>query len=123
MNSTHLLIDTIVRAMQDKKATRIVGLDLSAVDGAICRCFVVCQAESTVQVGAIAAAVEEATTRELGEKPWRVQGLDNCLWVAVDYVDVMVHVFQTEMRDYYRLEQLWADAPTTEYKDEGEEGE
>ncbi len=118
MNQTHSLVQVIVRAMQDKKASRIISLDLSGIDGAICQRFVVCQAESTVQVGAIAAGVEELTIKELNEKPWRVQGTDNCLWVALDYVDVMVHVFQSQMRDYYRLEELWADAPATEYKEQ-----
>lgn len=116
MKETEKLIDTIVRAMQDKKAQQIVSLDLSHIDGAICQNFIICHAESTVQVGAIAAGVEEATAKELGEKPWRMQGMDNCLWVAIDYIDVMVHVFQTEMREFYRLEDLWADAPQTKYE-------
>lgn len=118
MNENQKLIDTIVRAMSDKKAENIVSLDLSAVEGAICQNFIICSAESTVQVGAIADGVEEATIKELSEKPWRMQGKDNCLWVAIDYIDVMVHIFQTEMRDFYRLEDLWADAPATRYDSE-----
>lgn len=116
--NTHKLIETIVLAMQDKKAAQIVSLDLSVLDGTICDAFVICQAESTTQVAAIAAGVEEQTLKQLGEKPWRVQGLDNALWVAMDYGDVMVHIFQSEMRDFYRLEELWADAPKTEYPSE-----
>lgn len=117
-DNTQKLTDVIVRAMQDKKAEGIVAMDLSGLDGTICDRFVICQAESTVQVGAIAAGVEEATTRELKDKPWRIQGMDNALWVAMDYGDVMVHVFQSEMRDFYRLEELWADAPSTKYNSE-----
>ena len=117
-DKTRTLTDAIVRAMQDKKAARIVSLDLGSLDGSICDTFVICKAASTTQVAAIAAGVEEGTVKELGEKPWRVQGLDNALWVAMDYGDVMVHVFQTEMRDFYRLEELWADAPATEYTSE-----
>lgn len=116
--NTGNLTDAIVRAMQDKKASRIVSLDLSALDGTVCDTFVICQAESTTQVAAIAAGVEEGTVRELGERPWRVQGLDNALWVAMDYGDVMVHIFQSEMRDFYRLEELWADAPAASYTSE-----
>lgn len=116
--NTHKLIETIVLAMQDKKAAQIVSLDLSVLEGTICDAFVICQAESTTQVAAIAAGVEEQTLKQLGEKPWRVQGLDNALWVAMDYGDVMVHIFQSEMRDFYRLEELWADAPKTEYPSE-----
>ena len=117
-DKTKKLVDTIVGAMQDKKAARIVALELGALDGAICDAFVIGSAEATTQVGAIAAGVEEATGRELGERPWRVQGTDNALWVAMDYGDVMVHVFQSEMRDFYRLEELWADAPKREYTSE-----
>ncbi len=112
------LNEIIVAAMQDKKAQHIVSLDLSRLDGSICDTFIICHADSTTQVGAIADGIEEATIRELGEKPRRIQGMENCLWVAVDYVDTMVHIFQTEMRDYYRLEELWGDAPRTEYDSE-----
>ncbi len=119
-DKTKQLVGTIVRAMEDKKAERIVSLDLSALEGggAVCDAFVICQAESTTQVGAIVDGVEEATLRESGERPWRGQGTDNALWVAMDYGDVMVHVFQAEMRDFYRLEELWGDAPATEYTGE-----
>lgn len=116
--NTIRLKDVIVSAMQDKKAQQIVGLDLSSLDGTICDTFVVCHAESTVQVAAIVAGVEEATTKELDEKPFRVQGLDNSLWVAMDYGDVMVHVFQTEMREFYGLEDLWSEADLTNYLSE-----
>ena len=92
------LIEAIVSAIQDKKGKRI--------------------ADSTTQVGAIAAGIEEKVLEKTGEKVRRVEGLNNSVWVAMDYVDVMVHIFQTEMRDFYRLDQLWADAPRTEYPDE-----
>lgn len=117
-DNTAQLTAAIVRAMQDKKAANIISLDLSSLDGSICDAFVICNAESTIQVGAIAGGVEEKTTTELHDKPWRVQGLDNSLWVAMDYGNVMVHIFQTEMRDFYRLEELWADAPATKYDSE-----
>lgn len=105
------LIDTIVSAIQDKKGKRILSLDLSGFDGAICSAFVVCSADSTTQVEAIAGGVEQKVLEKLGEKVWRVEGLGNSVWVVMDYGDVMVHVFQTETRDFYKLERLWADAP------------
>ena len=117
-DNTTQLTDAIVRAMQDKKAANIVSLDLSTLEGSICDAFVICNAESTTQVAAIAGGIEEATAKELQDKPWRVQGLDNALRVAMDYGNVMVHIFQTEMRDFYRLEELWADAPATKYDSE-----
>ena len=103
------LIDTIVGAIEDKKGKNIVSLDLSGFDGAICSAFVVCNADSTTQVAAIAAGIE-------GEKLWRIEGQQSALWIAMDYVDVVVHIFQTDLREFYRLEELWADAPLTRYE-------
>ena len=109
------LIETIVNAIQDKKGKDIVSLDLSGFDGAICSHFVVCNADSTAQVAAIADGIEQEVYEKLGQKLWRIEGQQNAFWIAMDYVDVVVHIFQTELRDFYRLEQLWADAPRTEY--------
>ena len=111
------LIDTIVGAIEDKKGKNIVSLDLSGFDGAICSAFVVCNADSTTQVAAIADGIEEKVQQVLGEKVWRVEGQQSALWIAMDYVDVVVHIFQTELREFYRLEELWADAPLTRYED------
>ena len=110
------LIDTIIRAIQDKKGKNIVSLDLSKTDGAICSCVIVCNADSTTQVAAIAAGIEEKVLETLGEKVWRVEGQQNALWIAMDYVDVVVHIFQTELREFYKLEELWADALATRYE-------
>ena len=105
MENLQKLIDTIVEAMDDKKAQGIVSLDLSGFDGAICSHFVVCNADSTTQVDAISQSIEEKV----------VEGRQNSFWVAMDYTDVIVHIFQSELRDFYRLEELWADAPMKRY--------
>lgn len=110
------LIETIVSAIEDKKGKNIVSLDLSGFDGAICSAFVVCNADSTTQVAAIAAGIEDKVLETLGQKVWRMDGQQNALWIAMDYTDVIVHIFQTEMRDFYKLEELWADAPATRYE-------
>ena len=110
------LIRTIVKAIEDKKGRDIVSLDLTGFDGAITSRFVVCNADSTTQVAAIADGIEEKVLEELGEKPWRVEGQQNAFWIAMDYVDVVVHIFQTELRGFYKLEELWADAPMTRYE-------
>lgn len=110
------LIGTIVSAIEDKKGKNIVSLDLSGFDGAICSAFVVCNADSTTQVAAIADGIEEKVQQELGEKVWRVEGQQTSVWIAMDYVDVVVHIFQTDLREFYRLEELWADAPLTRYE-------
>lgn len=110
------LVETIVEAIQDKKGKNIVSLDISKTDGAICSRFVICNADSTTQVAAIAAGIEEKVLETLGEKVWRVEGQQNALWIAMDYVDVVVHIFQTELRGFYKLEELWADAPSVRYE-------
>ena len=115
-NKIARLIETIVRAIEDKKGKDIVSLDLSGVDGAICSHFVVCNADSTTQVAAIADGIEEQVHEALGEWVWRVEGKQNALWVAMDYVDVVVHIFQTDLRSFYKLEELWSDAPMTRYE-------
>ena len=111
-----VLIETIVRAIEDKKGKDIVSLDLTGVDGAICSHFVVCNADSTTQVAAIADGIDERVFETLGEHVWRVEGQQNALWIAMDYVDVVVHIFQTELRGFYKLEELWSDAPMTRYE-------
>ena len=109
------LIETIVGAIQDKKGKDIVSLDLSGFDGAVCSHFVVCNADSTTQVAAIADGIEQEVLEQTGEKLWRIEGQQNAFWIAMDYVDVVVHIFQTELRQYYKLEELWADAPIKRY--------
>ena len=104
------LIETIVEAIQEKKGKNIVSLDLSGFDGAICSHFVVCNADSTTQVAGIAAGIEEKVEQVLGQKVWRIEGQQNAFWIAMDYL------FQTELRDYYKLEELWADAPIKKYE-------
>ena len=112
------LIDNIVGAIQDKKGHNIVSLDLTELEGTICDAFVICNADSTTQVDAIADGIVEELEEKLGEKPRRVEGKTNAAWIAIDYVDVMVHIFLTPLREYYRLEQLWADAPATRHESE-----
>ncbi len=87
------LIDTIAEAIQDKKGKNIISLDLSGFDGAVCPAFVICNADSTTQVEAIARGIEEKTLADLGEKVWRVEGITNSVWVVMDYGDVLVHIF------------------------------
>jgi len=110
------LIETIVQAIEDKKGKNIVSLDLSGFDGAICSHFVVCNADTTTQVAAIADSVEEKVLEVLGEKVWRIEGQQTALWIALDSVDVVVHVFTTELREFYKLGELLADSPIKRYE-------
>jgi ribosome-associated protein len=112
------LLGTIVEAIKDKKGKNIVSIDLTGIEGAISSYFVVCNADSTTHVAAIEAGVEEEVRRKLDTKVWRVDGTENALWIAMDYIDVVVHIFQTDSRRFYKLEELWDDAPQTHYEDE-----
>lgn len=110
------LLETIVEAIDDKKGNNIVSLDLRELDGAITDHFVVADAPSHVQVGAIADGVQEAVEKELNRRVIRVEGQQVGEWVVMDYGEAMVHIFQSEKRDFYNLEALWADADLTRYE-------
>lgn len=107
------LIDAIIIAMQEKKANNIVRLDLEKLNKSVCSSFIISDAESTVQVKAIADNIEEEVFKKLKIKVWRRQGDENALWIILDYGSIVVHIFQTECRGYYALEDLWADADIT----------
>ena len=109
------LLETIIAAAQDKKAENIVSLDLTGIDGVVTDAFVICTGNSTTQVAAIADGIEEEVLKQLKEKPRRIEGMNNALWVVIDYVDVMVHIFDPETREFYKLEGLWADAPAVKH--------
>jgi ribosome-associated protein len=102
--------DLVIDSIQDKKGEDIVVLNLEGIPDSVSSRFIICQADSTTQVRAIALHVMDRVEEELGEKPYSVEGLTNCQWVLVDYIDVVVHVFHREQRHFYQLEDLWHDA-------------
>jgi len=104
------LVETIVSAMDDKKAENVVIMDLSAIEMRIADHYVICSANSGMQVEAIAEHVERLILKEHGQKPIHRDGFDNAEWVLLDYFDIIIHIFRTEFRDFYNLEKLWADA-------------
>jgi len=111
------LVNTIIKGIQEKKGQGITVCDLQGIDGAICRYFVICQGSSPAQVEAITESVGDMARMEMNEKPDRVAGLENAQWVAMDYGDVMVHVFLPDIRQFYDLEHLWDDAELTHIQD------
>ncbi len=113
MEQTNILVSKITKGIQEKKGNDIVIADLRGIDGAICRYFVICQGSSPAQVEAITESIGDVVRTETGEKPVRVVGLENAQWVAMDYSDVLVHIFLPDTRKYYNLETLWADAALT----------
>ena len=110
-------VKVIADAMLDKKAQDVVSLDLRKIGTAIADYFVICNADSAPQVIAIADNVEEMMEKECSRSVVRQQGRENAFWIILDYTDIVVHIFKTDQRDFYRLEDLWADAVKTSYKD------
>lgn len=107
------LIDKIVEAIQDVKGEDIMIFDLSHIDNSVAETFVICSGNSNTQVNAIAGSVERKVRTDLKERPWHVEGTDNAMWVLIDFVSVVVHVFQKPVREYYDIEELWGDAKIT----------
>ena len=112
------VLKVITDAMLEKKGQQVVSLDLSSIGTAISDYFVVCNADSTTAVAAIADNIIVRMEEKCGRKVLRMQGLVNDFWIILDYGDIVVHVFLTQYREFYRLEDLWADAERVEYTDE-----
>lgn len=113
-NDSQVLCETIVEGMQENKAQNIVVLDLREIGNAVCDFFVICSGESSTQVDGISSSVVRHTRKVLSEKPWSVEGKNNSEWVLMDYVSVVAHVFYRDTREFYDLEDLWADAKRTD---------
>ena len=108
-NNAEQVKDFIVGYIQDKKGEDIVAIDLTGLEEAVSDYFIICHAATDVQVRAIANHIVASCREELGEKPWHVEGMRNMEWVLIDFVNIVVHVFKRDRREFYRLEQLWSD--------------
>lgn len=104
------IADLVIECIQDKKGQDITVLDLTNILDTVSGKFIICQADATTQVRAIANHIISHIASETGEHPYSKEGLDNCEWVLIDYIDVVVHIFTKEKRDFYQLEDLWHDA-------------
>ena len=111
------LVETIIKGIQEKKGQRIVVADLQQIEGTIARYFIICQGNSPSQVEAVTESIGDFARKDLGEKPATVAGLENAQWVAMDYGDVLVHVFLPDVREFYDLEHLWEDAELIQIPD------
>lgn len=107
---TNGLLDSIIDGMQEKKAKNITVLNLSKLENRIADYFVICDADSNTHVNAIADSVEETVVKQTGEKPYHSEGQQNGEWILIDYINIVVHVFLKETREYYNIEGLWGDA-------------
>lgn len=115
---TEQLLDAIVEGIQRKKGLELVKIDLSKINHTECKYFIICHGNSNTQVDAIAHSVEETVEEITNEKAWHKDGYRNSIWILLDYADVMVHVFQKDARNFYDLENLWADAPIEYIKED-----
>lgn len=111
--STDVLLTNIIKGIEEVKGNDVEILDLREIDTAVCDYFVICNGSSNTQVNAIVNSVQKVVSKEIKDKPWHVEGTDNAEWVLMDYVSIVVHVFQKEIREYYNIEGLWGDAKIT----------
>ena len=112
-NSSQSLLEEIVQLAFEKKAQNLISLDLRGLSF-LSDYFIICDGNSNTQVTAIISSVTKKVSKGLRDKPWGVEGTENAEWVLLDYVDVVVHVFQKEKREFYDLEGLWGDAKKIE---------
>ena len=110
------LLANIIKGIEEVKGNDIDILDLREIDNSACDYFVICNGTSNTQVNAIVNSIQKTVSKELKDKPWHVEGSENAEWVLMDYVNVVVHVFQTHIREYYNIESLWGDAKITSIK-------
>jgi len=102
-----------IHKIEEVKGNDIDILDLREIDTAVCDYFIICNGNSNTQVNAIVNSIQKLVSKELKDKPWHIEGTDNGEWVLMDYVNIVVHVFQKQIREFYNIEGLWGDAQIT----------
>lgn len=112
--STDELIALIIKGIEEVKGNHISILDLRAIENTVCDYFIICDGTSNTHVNAIVGSIQKTVSKAIKDKPWHVEGQDNAEWILMDYVNVVVHVFQKHIREYYDIEGLWGDAKVTE---------
>ncbi|CAM3873729.1 ribosome silencing factor [Mucilaginibacter galii] len=116
LNESSYLSELAIHGIQEKKGNDIVRLDLRNLKSSVSDYFVICHADSGTQVKAIANSIEDEIFKATGQDPWRKEGLEHAEWILLDYVDIVVHIFKTEKREFYGVEDLWGDAEIKYYK-------
>lgn len=117
MTDTQKLLDSIIEGIQEKKGEKIVVADLDGIEDTACRYFVICEGGTPSHLMAITDSIRETVRVKAEQKPSYVEGARYAHWIAMDYGEVMVHIFVPELRSYYNLEHLWADATLKEIAD------
>ncbi len=108
------LIAVIIKGIDEVKGEDIQLLDLREIENTVCDYFIICTGNSNTQVNAISGSIQKLVSKETKDKPWHVEGETNAEWILVDYVNVVVHIFQKHVRDFYDIESLWGDAKITQ---------
>ena len=106
------LVTQIIKGIEEVKGKDIQILDLREIENTVCDYFIICNGTSNTQVNAIVNSIQKTVSKSLKEKPWHVEGSNNAEWVLMDYINVVVHVFQKHIREFYDIEGLWGDAKT-----------
>jgi len=112
-NNTDQLITHVLKGIEEVKGKDIQILDLREIENTVCDYFIICNGTSNTQVNAIVNSIQKTVSKAIKDKPWHIEGSDNAEWVLMDYVNIVVHVFQKHIREYYDIESLWGDAKTT----------
>ena len=107
---TDQLITQIIKGIDEVKGQDVEILDLREIENTVCDYFIICNGTSNTQVNAIVNSIQKTVSKALKDKPWHVEGSDNAEWILLDYVHVVVHVFQKHIREFYDIEGLWGDA-------------
>jgi len=108
--ATDQLVTHIVKGIEEVKGQNTQILDLREIENTVCDYFIICEGTSNTQVNAIVNSIQKIVSKSLKEKPWHIEGSDNAEWVLMDFVHVVVHVFQKHIREFYDIEGLWGDA-------------
>ncbi|WP_342645957.1 ribosome silencing factor [Mucilaginibacter sp. CSA2-8R] len=116
LNESTYISELAIHGIQEKKGNDIVRLDLRNIKSSVSDYFVICHADSSTQVRAIANSIEDEIFKATQTDPWRKEGLEHGEWILLDYIDVVIHVFKTDKREYYGVEDLWGDAEIKYYK-------
>jgi ribosome-associated protein len=103
--------------MQEKKAINIAVLDLRKLENSVCDYFIICEGNSNTHVSSISDSISKKTLTDLSNKVWHIEGKDKCEWVLLDYVNVVVHIFQKSFREFFSIEELWGDAKILKIKE------
>jgi ribosome-associated protein len=111
------IIHEALEGISEMKGEKTVVIDLRHIENSVCNYFIITEAQSNTQVSAISSAVEKRVKEQCDEKAWHTEGLEQSEWILMDYVDTVIHVFETNSRYFYDIESLWKDGKTTKIKD------